>query len=73
MARTLMACLPPCFELVLESFGKNPIAADLGKFRVIFFFIANGTCILCVLIRMMAILMRTHNKPSPIMPPNLAL
>ena len=30
-----------CFELVLESLGKNPMAADSGKFRVIFFFILN--------------------------------
>ena len=38
------------FELVLESHGKNPIAADKGWFRVIFFFkLING--ILCVLIR----------------------
>ena len=27
------------FELVLESLGKNPLAADLGWFSVIFFFI----------------------------------
>ena len=27
------------FELFLEYFGKNPVAADLGKFGVIFFFI----------------------------------
>ena len=38
------------------------MAADLGKFRVIVFFdIENG--ILCVLIRIEAILMRTHNIP----------
>ena len=30
VARTLMACLPCCFELVLESLGKNPIGVDLG-------------------------------------------
>ena len=29
MARTLMAHLPQMFRLVLESLGKNPIAADL--------------------------------------------
>ena len=28
-----------CFELVLESLGKNSIAAALGLFRVIFFII----------------------------------
>ena len=28
-----------CFELILESFGKNPIAKDLGKLSAIFFFI----------------------------------
>ena len=42
VARTLMARLPwrlPSSELVLESLGKNPIAADLGKIRVTFFFI----------------------------------
>ena len=36
VARTLMARLPGLYELVLESFGKYPIAADLG-FRLIFF------------------------------------
>ena len=30
MARTLMALHHGCFELVFESVGKNPIAADLG-------------------------------------------
>ena len=30
MAQTLMARLHGCFELVLESLGKNPIAADVG-------------------------------------------
>ena len=29
VARTLMARLHSCFELVLESLGKNPLAADL--------------------------------------------
>ena len=29
---------PGCFEFVLESLGKNSLAADLGKLRVIFFF-----------------------------------
>ena len=39
-----------CFELVLESLGKNPIAADVESVRVIFFFnVEKG--ILCVLIR----------------------
>ena len=28
-----------CFELVLESLGKNRLVADLGLFSVIFFFI----------------------------------
>ena len=53
MARTLMTCLlvyHGCFELVLESLGKNPRAANLEKFRMIFcVYIENG--ILCVLIR----------------------
>ena len=38
-----------CFELVLKSLDKNPMAADLGKFRVIFFFIlkmVNGVYLL---------------------------
>ena len=39
MAPALMACYHKCFEPILESLGKNPIVADLGKFRVIFFFI----------------------------------
>ena len=30
VARTLMAIYHGCFELVLDSFGKNPIAANLG-------------------------------------------
>ena len=30
MARTLMARYHGCFELVLESLGRNPLAADLG-------------------------------------------
>ena len=30
MARTLMAAIHGCFELVLESLGKSLIAADLG-------------------------------------------
>ena len=38
MAQALMACYHGCFEPVLESLGKNTIVADLGKFRVIFFF-----------------------------------
>ena len=40
MARTLMARLyHGCFELILESLGKKPIAADFGYFRVFFLFI----------------------------------
>ena len=31
MARTLMARLPWLFELILESLGNNPLAADLGN------------------------------------------
>ena len=35
-----------CFELVIESLGKSPIAADLGQFRVIFFFyVENLYCV----------------------------
>ena len=52
MARTLMARIPWLF-FVTKSLGKNPIAADLEYFRVIFFFyIQNG--ILCVLIRIVS-------------------
>ena len=42
VARTQMVHLPcyqGCFQLIHESLETNPIAADLGKFRVIFFFI----------------------------------
>ena len=40
VARTLMARLSRLIRTrSLESFRKNPIAADLGYFRVIFFFI----------------------------------
>ena len=54
MARPLMARLSRWFELVLASLGKNTIAADLGYFRVFFFFhIENG--ILCILIRIASI------------------
>ena len=50
MARTLMARLPRLFRTHFKSLGKNPLAADLGLFSVIFFFyIENG--ILCVFIR----------------------
>ena len=34
-----MALCHGCFERVLEFLGKEPIAVDLGKFRVIFIFI----------------------------------
>ena len=51
MARTPIARLPHgCIELVLGSLGKDPIAADLGLFTVIFsFYVESG--MLCVLIR----------------------
>ena len=53
MARTLMACLPRLFELVLESLTKNLIAADISVFGIILgdflFYIDNG--MLCVLNR----------------------
>ena len=42
VARTQMFRLPRyhgCFQLILESFETNSVAADLEKFRVIFFFI----------------------------------
>ena len=39
-----------CFELVLGFLGPNPIVADLGQFREIFFLILR-IGILCVLIR----------------------
>ena len=35
MARTLMALYHGCFELFLESLGKNPIAADIIVFEII--------------------------------------
>ena len=38
MAQTLMACLHGCLELVLESFRKNPTAAE----ECFFFHIENG-------------------------------
>ena len=38
-----------CFELILESLGNIPIAADFRYIKVIYFYIENG--ILCVLIR----------------------
>ena len=45
-----MGRLPRLFRTEFESLGKNPIAADLGQFKVIFCFdIENG--IVCVLIR----------------------
>ena len=50
MARTLMACSPRLFRNLLESLGKNPIATDFGKFRMIFLFY-NKNRILCVLVR----------------------
>ena len=37
VARILKVRLPRLFGIVLESFAKNPIAADLGLFKVIFF------------------------------------
>ena len=37
MARTLMARLHGCFELVLESLEQNHLAADLGLFKMISF------------------------------------
>ena len=51
VARTLMAHLPRLFRTCSwVSWKKNPIAADVGSFRVIFlFYVENG--ILCVLIR----------------------
>ena len=52
MAQKLMACLPQLFDLVLESFTKKTIAADIivnGIISVIFFNIYNR--MLCVLIR----------------------
>ena len=50
MAQILVAHLPGCFELGLVSLRIKFMAADLGKFRVIFFFISKNS-ILCVLIR----------------------
>ena len=35
VARTAMPCLPGYFELVHESLGKHPIAADIIVFRII--------------------------------------
>ena len=39
-----------CFELIFESFGTNPIVADLELFRMIFCIILRND-ILCVLFR----------------------
>ena len=39
MAQTLMACLPWVLALIFESLGKNPKAADLGLFKLSFFYI----------------------------------
>ena len=39
MARSSMVVYHGCFDLVLGSLGKNSMAADLGTFRLIFFFI----------------------------------
>ena len=63
-----------CFELVLESLGNNPLAADLGNLVLFsFFYIENG--ILCVLIRIASqptfILQKI--KEILIMSPDLAL
>ena len=53
------------FELVFESLGKNHLAADLGLFRVIFFFeLKMVTTYLHV---------KENKKFIPIMPPDLAL
>ena len=38
MAQTLMACLPQLFRTCSKVPGKNLIAADLGYYRVNFFF-----------------------------------
>ena len=67
VARTLIAHLPKTISIVLESLGKNHIAADWGYFRVIFFFffyIEND--IVCIHLNRLddAILIRTHNIPS---------
>ena len=53
-----------CFEIILESLGKNTIAANLEKLRVIFY-VENG--ILCVLIRIASVRRfqwEQHNIPS---------
>ena len=34
-----------CFELVLESLGKNHLAADLGLFRLIFLKLKMAYCV----------------------------
>ena len=50
VARTLMARLPRLFRTRSFVPRKNPLAADLGLFSVIFFFTLKNS-ILCVLIR----------------------
>ena len=35
VARILMACYYGCFKLILESLGRNPIAADKGDFFIL--------------------------------------
>ena len=76
VAQTLMACLP---WLILESLGKDPIAADLGKFRIIFFFILK--MVYCVYPLKLPLLgdsnekkhAKENRKYIPIILPNLAL
>ena len=58
MARTQMAHVPRLFQIRSLVHRKNPVSADLGQFRVIFFFyIKNGMFF-------GAILLRINNVPS---------
>ena len=61
MARTLIARLPRLFQLVLESLGKNPIAADIITFGIIY---SDFLFFILKMVWYEAILMRTHNIPA---------
>ena len=76
MARTLMTRLPRLFrvELVLESLGKNPLAANIIIFGIIL-----GDFLFFILIRYVVCTqqnrldIKENRKDIPIMPPDLAL
>ena len=72
-AWTLMARLPQLFQTCSWVPRKNPIAADLGYFRVIFFFIL--TMVYCVYLwkHTTYLHVKEKQKDIPKMPPELAL